>query len=173
MDSRLFSLNSIWHGRGYFYPLVLLGSDFVSCFFFQKISNIFGGENLHQSAHLVTLPSSLSLIENVNVLKMSIFLALKDHARQGYLNQEHMIFDEFYLQALVQKAICTSDVGSYLGLRCIELSSKQVVMQSWLTLCLSVNRSKENSTFPFSKQIFHFMFKDRKNLLIGLVNTLK
>ena len=23
-------LNPIWHGRGYFYPLVLFGSDFVS-----------------------------------------------------------------------------------------------------------------------------------------------
>ena len=24
------NLNPIWHGRGYFYPLVLFGSDFVS-----------------------------------------------------------------------------------------------------------------------------------------------
>ena len=26
----------IWHGRGYFYPLVLFASDFVSWFFFSK-----------------------------------------------------------------------------------------------------------------------------------------
>ena len=31
-----FLVNPIWHGRGYFYPHVIFGSDFISWFFFKK-----------------------------------------------------------------------------------------------------------------------------------------
>ena len=49
---------------------------------FQKLTNFFKGENLHQLGYFETLPSSLSLIKVVP-LKMSIFLAFQRHARQG------------------------------------------------------------------------------------------
>ena len=59
------NLNPIWQGRGYFYPLVLFGSDYVSWIFFQKFPENFGSENWHQSGYFDTLPSSLSLINDV------------------------------------------------------------------------------------------------------------
>ena len=63
--SNLIMINPIWHGRGYFYPLVLFWLRFCQLIFFQKFPNFFGGENLHQLGYFDTQPSSLSLIKVV------------------------------------------------------------------------------------------------------------
>ena len=38
--SQLAMFNPIWHRRGYFYPLVLFGSDFVSWIFFKNFQTL-------------------------------------------------------------------------------------------------------------------------------------
>ena len=80
--------NSVWYGTGHFYPYVFVRSGFVSWFFF---SNSFKGEKWDQfglfwhPAQLLKSDKSCPLV----VLKMSIFLAFRSHARQGWYCNLH------------------------------------------------------------------------------------
>ena len=82
---QVFKTNQFWFS-------IHFPQSFVSCsyskilsvdFFFQKYPNSFGGENWDKFGYFDTLPSSLSLINLLVALKMSIFLTLRSHARQG------------------------------------------------------------------------------------------
>ena len=48
-ERRTSKTNPNWHDEGYFYPLVLFGSDFFSSIFIKKFQTFFESENGHKS----------------------------------------------------------------------------------------------------------------------------
>ena len=104
------TLFGTWEG-GHFYPLVLVGSDFVSWIFFKNFQTLLEVKIYINRVILTPCPARCPL----EALKMSIFLAFQRHARQIFLLWVLGHFRYYCIQRMISLLfkksciICTKD----------------------------------------------------------------